>query len=120
MTVMELEARVMFQSNNDVDDLSDYLPYLSEYLNEAYDQLLLALEGRHLDDAEYLSTDTDTPSLLPGWSHVALADYATWCVYRNSNPVKQQRGMQFYQAFLRIEARLRAEALKGVQFYNVD
>ena len=120
MTVKELEARVMFQTNNDAGDLSEYLPPVGDYLNEAYDMLLHALEGRHLTDDEYLAEETDAPFLLPRWAHIALADYATWCVYRNSNPVKQQRGMQFLQAFERIRGRLAGEALKGLQFYNVD
>lgn len=120
MTVEELESRVIFQTNNDEDDLDDYLPYLCDYLNEAYDQLLFALSGEHLEADAYLKLDSDTPELIPIWAHPALADFATWRIYRNSNPTKQQRGMQFLQSFNLIKAQVQESALRGVQFYNMD
>ncbi len=120
MTVEELEARVLFQTNNDEDDLDEYLPYLCDYLNEAYDQLLFGLNGEHLEADAYLKRDSDVPELLPVWAHPALADFATWRIYRNSNPAKQQRGMQFLQTFNLTKTQLKEAALHGVQFYNLD
>ena len=120
MTLSNMKNRVMFQTNNDTDDVSEYLPYLTSYLNEGYDLLLLAYTDEHLESTAYMSSDTDTPSLLPEWSHHAIADYGTWLVYRNGNPSKQQRGIQFLRAFNEVSARLKALSLKGRQFYNVD
>lgn len=120
MTLQALEARVMFQTNNDFDDLSEYQPHVGQYLNEGYDLLVHAFTGNHLTDDQYLAGPPSQPDLLPEWSHYAIADYATWLVYRNSNPVKQQRGMQYLQAFNQVLGQLRAAAMKGKQFYNVD
>ena len=61
MTVEEIKNRVMFQTNNDVDDM-------------------------------------DEPA-LPVRFHPAIADWATWLVYRNGTPQKQQRGIPFRNAF---------------------
>lgn len=120
MTLSSLKDTVMFQTNNDTDDVDEYLPYLVGYLNEGYDLLVLALTDEHLDTEAYLSASTDTPSLIPAWAHQAIADYGTWMVYRNGNPSKQQRGMQFLRAFNEVRARLSALHLKGKQFYNMD
>lgn len=120
MTLSELKNRVMFQTNNDVDDVDEYLPYLVGYLNEGYDLLVLALTDEHMAETAYLAADTDAPSLIPVWAHPAVADYATWLVYRNGNPSKQQRGMQYLRAFNDMLSRLKALSLKGRQFYNMD
>ena len=100
MTLEELKARVIFQINADLDDLGDYEPHLSGYVNQGYDKLAWALLTRRLGSRglPVLEADSDVP-VLPDWMHPAMADYATWLVYRNGNPQKQQRGMQFLQAF---------------------
>ena len=36
MTVGEIKNAVMFQTNNDTDDVGDFLPYLMDYINEGY------------------------------------------------------------------------------------
>ena len=103
MYVSELKEYVMFQTNNDTDDLEDYLPYLLSYLNDGYDRLVYAWAKEHTsseEDAEYppLSEDSDEPN-LPDWTHLAIADWATWLIYRNGNPQKQSRGLMYRQAF---------------------
>lgn len=120
MTLAALKSQVMFQTNNDDDDVSEFLPHLVGYLNEGYDLLVLALTDEHLEDDAYMASDSDTPSLIPIWAQPAVADYGTWMVYRNGNPSKQQRGMQFLRAFNEVRARLSALHLKGKQFYNMD
>ena len=40
MTLAEIKNLIMFQTNNDKDDLGDYLPYLMDYINEGYDRLV--------------------------------------------------------------------------------
>lgn len=110
MNLLELKQQVMFQTGNDAEDLGDFLPHLSDYLNEAYDRLLMACKGRHVDDeGEYprLTHDKSQPE-LPQWAHRALADYATWMVYRNGSPQKQNRGYVFKKAFEEAQIRLRA------------
>jgi len=120
MTLAALKSQVMFQTNNDDDDVSEFLPHLVGYLNEGYDLLVLALTDEHLEADAYMADDPDTMPLIPVWAQPAVADYGTWMVYRNGNPSKQQRGMQFLRAFNEVRARLSALHLKGKQFYNLD
>ena len=99
MTVGEIKNEVMFQSNNDIEDVDEYLPYLGDYINEGYDKLVYSYMKGHVgEDYPRLESDDESP-LLPDWTHRALADYATWLVYRNGNPQKQNRGMAFLSAF---------------------
>lgn len=100
MTFAEIKEQVMFQTNNDSDDLEDFLPHVDDYVNEGYDRLVNAWAKNHIPMTErpYLTGDGDIPA-LPFWTHRALADYATWLVYRNGNPQKQQRGLYFLRRF---------------------
>ena len=116
MTVGEINYLVMFQTNNDADDLGDFTPHLLDYVNEGYDLLVHAWAKQHCshDDAAdypFLRDETDVPR-LPEWTHKAIADWATWLVYRNGNPVKQNRGYQFRSAFEDVLNRIRAEGGK--------
>ena len=104
MTVAEIKHMVMFQTNNDADDLGDFMPHLMHYINEGYDLLTEACTRKHLEPKALLTKDIDTPA-LPDWMHRALADYATWMVYRNGNPQKQQRGFVFRNAFETVRAK---------------
>jgi hypothetical protein len=98
MTYAEIKDLVMFQTNNDSDDLGDFLPYVNTYVNEGYNLLVQAYAGKYLGtDYPPLYHDEETP-LTPAWTHKALADWATWCIYRNGNPSKQNRGYVFRQA----------------------
>jgi len=104
MTLEEIRAQIMFQTSNDADDLPDFDPHINDYINEGYDIALVVFEKKHLDysdepvDPAPLTNGEDVP-VLPEWFHRALADYATWLVYRNGNPQKQQRGMAYLDAF---------------------
>ena len=102
MTLSEIKAQVMFQTNNDSDDLADFEPHIGEYVNDGYDRLVFVWAKEHVSEtsATYptLSEGTDVPN-LPEWTHKYLADWATWLVYRNGNPQKQQRGYAFRQSF---------------------
>lgn len=99
MTLAEIKNQVMFQTNNDAEDVGDYLPHLLDYINEGYDRLMSVWEKNHIPvNHERLTEDTDEPE-LPEWTHRAIADWATWLVYRNGNPQKQNRGMAFRNAF---------------------
>ena len=108
MTLAEIKSRVMFQTNNDDEDVGDYLPHLVDYINDGYDRLVFAWAMTHcgsedwpwLEEPEEGSeeTDVDVPK-TPEWTHKYLADWATWLVYRNGNPQKQQRGYAFRSAF---------------------
>ena len=116
MTLAEIKEMVMFQTNNDAEDVGDYLPSLVDYANEGYDLLVYVYDKQHVDEmsADYppLEMDVDEPN-LPGWTHKAIADWATWLVYRNGNPQKQQRGYAFREAFEAIKSRLAAEPKNG-------
>ncbi len=110
MTLGEIKDQVMFQTNNDAEDVADYLPHLVDYINEGYDKLMNVWNKNHIPAGEYdrLEIDPDEPE-LPEWTHRALADYATWMIYRNGNPQKQQRGMAFRAAFEEVLSRIAGE-----------
>lgn len=110
MTVGEIKNLVMFQTNNDADDLGDFMPYLLGYINEGYDRLVYAYAEQHLGGDEYppLSDDMDAPN-LPSWMHRAIADWATWLIYRNGNAQKQNRGFSFRNAAEEILAKVTSE-----------
>lgn len=119
MTFKEIRERVMFQTNNDADDLADYLPHVDDYVNEGYDGLVKVWTGEHVPSAGFpkLKYDEDIPA-LPLWTHPALADYATWLVYRNGNPQKQQRGLYFKQSFDETASQISGEG--GLSGMNED
>lgn len=124
MTLESIKAQVMFQTSNDVDDLPDFEPHLTDYINEGYDILVMNYTDGHVssDSAEYppLVAGADAPN-LPEYTHRGLVDYATFCVYRNGNAVKQNRGMAFYSAFLEIVGKLKYErgGTGAKQFKNI-
>ena len=96
--------RAIFQYNADWDDIEDYAPHVDAYVNDGYDQVLFAITGLHLDEnARYhtlvTGTDDDVAPGVPAWTHLPISDYATYMLYRNGNPQKQQRGMAFLQNF---------------------
>lgn len=109
MNLLEIKNMVMFQTNNDADDLGDFLPHLEDYINEGYDRLVMVYAGEHvtIDSDLYLPLTHDKSSPeLPDWAHRALADYATWMIYRNGNVEKQRRGQQYLAAFESILSRM--------------
>lgn len=107
MTLGEIKDQVMFQTNNDADDVADFLPHLVDYINEGYDRLMVAWDKSHVPGVTYdrLEVDPDEPE-LPEWTHRALVDWATWLIYRNGNPQKQQRGMAYRNSFEEIRAKI--------------
>jgi len=125
MTLAEIKNEVMFQTNNDVDDLGDFQPYLLDYINEGYDRLVYAWADQHIaagsTDWPPLLSDIDIPK-VPEWTHRALADWATWLVYRNGNPQKQNRGYAFRSAFEEILGKILAEGGANgavTKFHNI-
>lgn len=111
MTVQEIKSLLMFETNNDEDDLSDYLPYAGTYISEGYDRLVYAFAGVHVapgGDFPPLDKDSDVP-LVPEWTHKALCDWAAWCIYRNGNIQKQNRGMAYRNHFEEVLRMLREQ-----------
>ena len=119
MTLAEIKDQIMFQTNNDAEDVGDYLPHLVDYINEGYDRLMNAWHKNHIPFGDYdrLEIDPDEPE-LPEWTHRALADWATWLIYRNGNPQKQQRGMAYRNAFDEILVKIADEG--GADGLNED
>lgn len=110
MTLEEIKAQVMFQTNNDPEDIEDFLPHAGDYINEAYDRIVRVWDHKHVPSTAYppLVDEEDEPK-LPEWMHRYLCDWATWLVYRNGNPQKQQRGYEFRSHFLQFLANLSDE-----------
>ena len=110
MNLSAIKQQVMFQIGGDAEDVQDFLPYLTRYINEGYDRLAVTFCGKHVSEEaeEYppLSHDRSMPQ-LPEWTHQAIADYATWLICRNGNAQRQARGYAFRQAFENVESRLR-------------
>lgn len=120
MTVAEIKNMVMFQTNNDADDLGDFMPYLMHYINEGYELLLKAFREPPVSEAQPLLLSAEDSPRIPGWAHRALADYATWLIYRNGNAQKQQRGYAFRSAFEEVERIARETASGRVRnFINI-
>lgn len=121
MTLAELKDRVMFQTNNDSEDVGDYLPHLVDYLNDGYDRLVSVWAKQHVSPSSSdwlpLEDDLDEP-LTPAWTHPFIGDWATWLVYRNGNPQKQQRGYAFREAFLGMLSKIADEG--GMDGLNED
>lgn len=113
----QMKNLVMHQTNNDIDDLGDFMPYLAGYLNEGYDRLVQAWEGAHAGSERHpwLERDTDEPK-LPEWTHQTIVDLATWLIYRNGNPSKQSRGYAYRDASERMLMQVRgmSNAEKGL------
>ena len=104
MTFESMMQRALFQYNADWDDLEDYTPHVDAYVNDGYDQVLFAITGKHLDEIAPFKTlvsgeDNEVEPGVPAWTHLPICDYATYMLYRNGNPQKQQRGLQFLRNF---------------------
>lgn len=120
MTLAEIQEQIMFQSNNDVDDLEDFLPHVNDYINDGYDKLVMVwTKSHHIPADEYprLEEADDVPN-LPEWIHRYICDWATWLVYRNGNPQKQQRGRAYYESFMGILSQISGEG--GADGLNAD
>lgn len=102
MTLQEIKEQIMFQTNNDADDLEDFEPHIADYINDGYDRIVVVFDHQHVapESETYptLEETTDVPN-LPDWMHRYLTDWATWLVYRNGNPQKQQRGYAYRETF---------------------
>jgi hypothetical protein len=107
MTLSEIQEQIMFQTNNDADDLGDYTPHIDDYINEGYDRIVAVWDNQHVPSEAYpcLSGTFDEPN-LPAWIHRYIADWATWLIYRNGNPQKQNRGMAYRSSFEELLNRL--------------
>lgn len=114
MTLEEIKSRVIFQHNADEDDLEDYEPAITGYVNKGYDLLLDALCEHHVgvDPFPALEATTDEPK-LPVWTHDAICDYATWLVYRNGNPQKQSRGHEYLANYMDTLSKLKSLAARA-------
>lgn len=110
MTLGDIKNQIMFQTNNDEEDIEDFLPHLIDYINDGYDRIVNAWTKNHVPQTDYppLADDADIPN-VPEWMHRYLADWATWLVYRNGNPQKQNRGMAFRESFLSMIAKISDE-----------
>lgn len=119
MTFAELKDQVMFQTNNDAEDIDDYLPHVDDYLNDGYDRLVKVWTKSHIPQEDYprLVDDDDVPK-VPEWTHRALCDWATWLFYRNGNPQKQQRGRAYYESFMMVLSQIADEG--GAAGLNAD
>lgn len=111
MTLKEIRDAVLFETNNDADDLGDFEPHLTDYINEGYDRLVNAMGGGHVgvenDSFPPLRHEKARPE-TPEWTHRAIADWAAWLVYRSGSALKQSRGQLFKTAFEETLARVRA------------
>ena len=116
MTLQEIKEQIMFQTNNDADDLEDFEPHIVDYINDGYDRIVVVFDHQHVDPASTMyptmENDDDDPN-LPEWMHRYLTDWATWLVYRNGNPQKQQRGYAYRESFERFLSMIAGEGDKA-------
>lgn len=127
MTFGYIRNQVLFQTQNDADDLADYQPAIDDYINEGYDKLVYAFAGVHLDETSDSETDIPYPTLIdirdeprtPKWTHRAIADYATYLMYRNGNALKQNRGVPYYNSFMEVLNKLPYAKEGGMKLKNL-
>jgi len=116
VTLQEIKEQVMFQTNNDADDLEDYEPHIVDYINEGYDRIVDVYDHQHVSANSLMypamADDSDDPN-LPEWMHRYLVDWATWLVYRNGNPQKQSRGISYRDSFMLFLSRVASEGGKA-------
>ena len=114
MTLSEIQEQIMFQTNNDADDLGDYTPHINDYINEGYDRIVAVWDMSHVPSTNYpaLAEDSDEPN-LPEWIHRYIIDWATWLIYRNGNQAKQNRGTAYKFAFEQFLSQLNGMGGKG-------
>lgn len=107
MTFAEIKDQVMFQTNNDPEDIEDFLPHAADYINDGYDRIMMVWDHKHVPSTDYtkLQEDEESPD-LPEWLHRYIADWATWLVYRNGNPQKQNRGRAYYETFMELLSKI--------------
>lgn len=119
MTLGEIKNQIMFQTNNDEEDIEDFLPHVVDYINDGYDRLMTVWAKDHVPGVDYdrLEMDSDEPE-LPEWIHRYICDWATWLVYRNGNPQKQQRGRAYYESFMEMLGKISGTG--GAAGYNAD
>lgn len=121
MTLGEIKDQVMFQTNNDAEDVGDFEPHIAEYVNDGYDRIVNIWARQHVfsgsENYPSLNDNMDEPN-VPEWTHRYLADWATWLVYRNGNPQKQNRGYAFRESFLTMLTTLSREG--GADGMNED
>lgn len=110
MTVGDIKLMVMHQYNLDASDLQDYVPFLITYINEGYTRLTSAWADLPVGTERFpwLKSDNDVPN-IPEVYHKAMVDWATWCLYRNGNSQKQQRGMYYRNAFMEVEDEIKSQ-----------
>lgn len=121
MTLGDIKATVMHQTNNDIGDLEDFAPFLTDYINDGYDKMLYAYAKVHPGGEDYpLLLNSDDKPILPHRLHQSLADWATWMVYRNGNAARQQRGYVFRSAFEEAIASAKAEGRNGPVRYFIN
>ena len=61
MTLAEIKNQIMFQTNNDAEDIEDYLPHVDDYINDGYDRLVRVWTKNHIPQTDYprLTEDED-------------------------------------------------------------
>lgn len=120
MTYAEIRGMAMFQTGNDTADYTEYEPSLGAYINEGYGKLLYAYDKTRVGDetSPALAKDTDAPG-IPEHAHRAIADYATYMLYRNGSPERQRRGAPYYQQFYEVLSGLAQQSGTNVQFTNM-
>lgn len=119
MTLADIKKQALFQYNNDTDPVDDFdfLPHLVDYINEGYEDLYWNWTDEHVDSP--LREERDVP-LLPEWAHRAVADYATYLIYRNGSSARQNRGQAYLSNFMLIRNKLRDEKDDNVRnFHNI-
>jgi hypothetical protein len=126
VTVGEIKRLVVEQFGQSPEEARQHMPKIISYINDGYDLMLNAWKPRaHVGDEEYprLVGNDETPA-VPDWLHGYLADYATFLIYRNGNPQRQQRGVPFLSRWLEGLTRLRTEGDGGnpgypARFHNL-
>lgn len=116
MTFEELKELTMFQLGFDTEDMADFEPHLSRYLNEGYQWLVMAMDESFLEDFQPLRHDREEPEWLLEVEQRAIADWATWRICSGGSLARQKKGMVFLEHFEQVKKRLMTHS--GSQFWH--
>ena len=125
MDLSALRQQVMFQIGGDAGDVQDYLPYLTDYLNEGYDRLVMAAFGRHVctEEEEYQPLFHDRsqhgrtvplPTGPPGSSAAMATRSARTGATPSARPLRMWKAACAARMAVRIFAIFPFDQMKGV------
>lgn len=104
MTFAQLRQAALRLMQEDLDNLDEFEPLLSQAVNQGY----RAVAQRLGENPPPLEQDDDQPAFAPAEYHGILADYAAYVILGTGSSGRQNRALFFYNRFLTLLPRARS------------